>query len=86
MRHLAVFPAGFTLEAVAAVTGATGSAAPLVANGISNLLSKSLLTLDGSAPDGRWRLLEITRAYALEKLVESGEAEQVPRRCFLAIS
>jgi predicted ATPase len=28
----------------------------------------------------RWRLLETIRAYALEKLVESGEAEWVARR------
>jgi predicted ATPase len=29
---------------------------------------------------GRWRLLETIRAYALDKLRENGEAEQVARR------
>ena len=76
LRHLAVFPSGFTLDAAAAVmrdTGATGSS---VADGVSNLISKSLVTLDGSAPDGRWRLLETIRAYALEKLAGAGELDQ----------
>ena len=39
------------------------------------------ITLDGLAPTGRWRLLETLRAYALEKLAESGETEQAARRC-----
>ena len=30
---------------------------------------------------GPWRLLETIRAYALEILAESGESEQVARRC-----
>jgi predicted ATPase len=29
---------------------------------------------------GRWSLLETIRAYAFEKLVESGEAEVIARR------
>jgi predicted ATPase len=36
---------------------------------------------EGSAPTGRWRLLETIREYALEKLTESGETEQVARHC-----
>jgi predicted ATPase/DNA-binding winged helix-turn-helix (wHTH) protein len=77
LRRLAVFPAGFTLEAATAVMSGTVSS---VAVGISNLVSKSLVTLDGSAPARRWRLLETIRAYALEKLAESGEAAQAARR------
>ena len=77
LRRLAIFPAGFTLEAAAAVMSDLVSG---VAVGISNLISKSLMTLDGSVMSGRWRLLETTRAYALEKLAESGEGEQAARR------
>ena len=77
LRRLAIFPAGFTLEAAAAVMSDRVSS---VAVGISNLISKSLVTLDGSAPGGRWRLLETTRAYALERLAESGEGEEAARR------
>jgi predicted ATPase len=39
------------------------------------------VTLDESTFTGPWRLLETTRAYALEKLAESGETEQIARRC-----
>jgi non-specific serine/threonine protein kinase len=77
LRRLAVFPAGFTLEAAASVMSETESS---VADGISKLVSKSLVTLDGSASARRWRLLETIRAYALEKLAESGEAEQAAQR------
>jgi predicted ATPase/DNA-binding winged helix-turn-helix (wHTH) protein len=78
LRRLAVFSAGFTLDAATAVTG-HGNAST-VAGGIANLVAKSLVTLDGSVRADRWRLLETIRAYALEKLAESGEAEQAARR------
>jgi predicted ATPase/DNA-binding winged helix-turn-helix (wHTH) protein len=80
LRHLAVFPAGFTLEAAAAVVGDASSAGSTVVEGIANLVAKSLVTLDGSTLYSRWRLLETIRAYALEKLAKSGEAEQAARR------
>jgi len=78
-RRLAVFPAGFTLEAAGAVAG--DSTAPAVVESIANLVAKSLVTRDGSVPAGRWRLLETIRAYGLGRLAESGDAEQVTRRC-----
>jgi predicted ATPase/DNA-binding winged helix-turn-helix (wHTH) protein len=80
LRRLAIFAAGFTLEAAIAVMSDDVTGASTVVEGIANLVAKSLLTLDGSVPSGRWRLLETIRAYALERLVESGEAEQAARR------
>jgi predicted ATPase/DNA-binding winged helix-turn-helix (wHTH) protein len=80
LRHLALFPAGFTLEAATVVMRDTGDAGFVVLEEIANLMAKSLVTLEGSTPVGRWRLLETIRAYALEKLVDSGEAEQAARR------
>src|SRR5205807_1558526 len=41
---------------------------------------KSLVAADLGGAKGRYRLLETTRAYALEKLTQSGEFEQVARR------
>jgi predicted ATPase/DNA-binding winged helix-turn-helix (wHTH) protein len=76
LRHLAIFTAGFTLEAAAAVMSGGVSA---IATGIANLISKSLVTIDASA-SGRWRLLETIRAYALEKLADGGEREHAARR------
>jgi predicted ATPase/DNA-binding winged helix-turn-helix (wHTH) protein len=78
--RLAVFPGGFTLEAATAVVGEDDYGAPAVVEGIANLASKSLLSFDGSMSPGRGRLLETTRAYAFEKLCESGEAERVAQR------
>jgi len=43
----------------------------------SQSVAKSLVTLDGSAPTGSLSLLETTRAYALEKLAESGRSRKV---------
>jgi len=44
------------------------------------LVAKSLVAADLGGATGWYRLLETTRAYALEKLTQSGEFEQVARR------
>ena len=80
LRRLSIFAAGFTHEAANAVMSDKGLLASVLLEQIANLVAKSLVTLDGSAPTSRWRLLETIRAYALDKLTESGEAEQVERR------
>lgn len=78
--RLSVFPAGFTLEAAAAVMSGSDDAPAVVDEGIANLVAKSLVSRDGSTPAGRWRLLETIRAYALEKLAEIGEVSIAARR------
>jgi predicted ATPase/DNA-binding winged helix-turn-helix (wHTH) protein len=80
LRRLGIFAAGFTLEAANAVVSDTAQRESIILEQIANLVAKSLVTSDGAAPTGRWRLLETTRAYAREKLAESGETEQVARR------
>jgi predicted ATPase/DNA-binding winged helix-turn-helix (wHTH) protein len=80
LRHLAVFPAGFTLEAATAVASDANSVGSTVVEGIANLVAKSLVTWDGSTPSNRWRLLETIRVYALEKLAKSDEDEPAARR------
>ena len=79
LRRLAVFSGGFTLEAAIAAMG-DGDRTASVADGIANLVAKSLVTRDGSVSGGRWRLLETIRAYGFEKLRESGEADAIARR------
>jgi non-specific serine/threonine protein kinase len=71
LRRLAVFAGDFTLEAAVAV-GANGAD---VVRCLAALVSKSLIVreFDGTVP--RYRLLETMRAYAMEKLRESGEFE-----------
>lgn len=83
LRRLAVFPAGFTIDAAAVVMRESGLDASAVLDGIANLVTKSLVALDQSAAPARCRLLETIRAYALEKLVKHGEAE-LAARCHAA--
>ena len=80
LRHLAIFPAGFTLDAAAAVINHSGFDLATVMDGIANLVAKSLVALDKSDAPTRWYLLETTRAYALEKLADQDESEHAARR------
>ncbi len=78
-RRLAVFSGGFTLEAAAAIMKGEENDETIALDDIASLVSKSFLTLDGPAFGDRWRLLETIRAYALEKLAESGEGARIAR-------
>jgi predicted ATPase/DNA-binding winged helix-turn-helix (wHTH) protein len=80
LGRLAVFVAGFTLEAAIAVMSDTGNNTSVMLEGIANLVAKSLLIQDRSQSGGRWILSETIRAYAFEKLVETGQAEATARR------
>jgi len=79
LRRLAIFVGGFTLDAATVVVNDTELVPSKVADGVASLVTKSLLIFDDTIPSGRWRLLETIRAYALDKLVESGEVKQVAR-------
>jgi predicted ATPase/DNA-binding winged helix-turn-helix (wHTH) protein len=85
LRRVAVCVGPFSLAIAAAVigdVGAGGIGAGLadIGNGISDLCAKSLIAIDGAPSDGRWRLLETIRTYALENLAVSGEAQETARR------
>jgi predicted ATPase len=80
LRRLAIFVAGFTLDEATAIMSNGDDDTSAVLEGIAKLVEKSLVALDGSAPDDRWQLVETIRAYGLERLTESGEAELVSRR------
>jgi predicted ATPase len=80
LRRLAVFSAGFTIEAAAAVVDGSSFDAAAVVDGIANLVAKSFVVLDKDDAPPRWRLLETIRAYALEKLVQHDEFTDAARR------
>jgi len=80
LRRLAVYPAGFTLDAAVAVAPQRDPDATSVMDAITDLVTKSLVALDKSEATARWRLLETTRAYAFDRLQESSDAGQVARR------
>ena len=79
MRGLSVFVGPFTLEAALAVAACQGIGEAEAVEAISNLLSKSLIATSPAERRLRYRLLDTTRAFAGDKLVESGEAARVAR-------
>jgi predicted ATPase len=78
--RLAIFRASFTIEAAAAVVADERVSATGVLEGVANLAAKSLITTDISGEITCHRLLDTTRAYALEKLAEGTEAQSVASR------
>jgi predicted ATPase/DNA-binding SARP family transcriptional activator len=80
LHRLAIFAGDFTLEAASAVATAEDLEAPAVVDILTNLAAKSLLVVEAADAGTRYRLLETTRAYALEKLTDSGELNEVAQR------
>jgi len=79
LRGLSVFVGQFTLEAALAVASCQGVSETDVVEAISNLLSKSLIATSSAGRQLRYRLLDTTRTFVTDKLVESGEAVRVAR-------
>jgi predicted ATPase/DNA-binding winged helix-turn-helix (wHTH) protein len=79
LRRLAIFAGGFTLTAASAVVISAAITASDVVDTVANLVTKSLVAADIGSTSTRYRLLETTRAYALEKLAESCELGPVSR-------
>ena len=79
LRGLSVFVGPFTLEAALAVAASQGIEEAEAVEAVSNLLSKSLIATSPAERRLRYRLLDTTRAFVGDKLVESGEATRVAR-------
>lgn len=80
LRRSAVFAGAFSLESASAVLADSKLAVAEIAERIANLVAKSLITADVGGPIVLYRLLETTRAYAREKLDESGEPRTFAQR------
>lgn len=80
LRRLAIFAGSFTLASANAAVAGSGVLSSDVIDGLANLAAKSLVMADVDCDTAHYRLLETTRAYAREKLVESGELQEVARR------
>lgn len=80
LRLLSVFPTSFTFDAITAVAGIGGTEDWKILEYVGNLVSKSLLSVEGSNESPRWRLLETTRAYARRKGSGTFEYEEAARR------
>ncbi|HEY3475605.1 MAG TPA: hypothetical protein VGK56_13420, partial [Anaerolineales bacterium] len=75
LRRLAVFSGGWTFEAAEAVAGQMEAM-----DGLSGLVNKSLVNVEEREDESRYRYLETIRQYAMEKLLESGDAVRVRDR------
>ncbi len=90
-RRLAVFGGGWTLPAAEEVCALDEGDPEIEETPIVDLLSalvdKSMVVFDpSSGEEGRYRMLETVRQYAVERLAESGEEDAARRRhlCFYA--
>ena len=79
LRRLGVFIGGFTLEAAQSVAADDQVDAWDVLELMGGLVDKSMVVAEGD-PLPRYRLLETTRLYALERLAAAGETDAVLRR------
>ncbi|WP_436824715.1 ATP-binding protein [Variovorax sp. DT-64] len=73
LLRLSVFAGAFTLDAAAAVVVSQDLPYDQAVDAITELVAKSLLTVDAGAEELSFRLLETTRAYAGEHLAAKGE-------------
>ena len=80
LQRLSVFVGVFTLEAAQSVASGADIDEGQVVVAIGGLVTKSLLTANTGGTSTRYRLLDTTRAYALGKLLDSGDADQTARR------
>ena len=80
LRRLAVFPGGFSLASAAAVIAGEQIAPAEVLGSITQLVAKSLLNVEPGDDEMVYRLLDITRTYALEKLNVAAELDTTRER------
>ena len=84
-RRLGVFAGGFTLELAQQVVSDEHIDQWLVLDLLGHLIDRSLVIADGE-PEPRYRLLETTRAFALEQLGAADESNGTLRRHAQVIS
>jgi len=80
LRSLGIFAGGFTVEAADAMLPGAARTRNSALDHLAGLVTKSLVVVDVSGAQPRFRLLDTTRAYAIDKLDSSGERERMARR------
>jgi predicted ATPase len=79
-RRLSIFRTSFDLDAAAAGAGFDGVDPEDVAEHVWSLADQSLLAVDRTTGDTRYRMLETVRAYAADRLSESGDGVATRQR------
>ena len=80
-RQVGIFVGGFTVEGATAVAGDEADELDVL-DLLASLADKSLIVAERSGDQTRYRLLESTRAYALEKILAAGERADLGARHF----
>jgi predicted ATPase/DNA-binding winged helix-turn-helix (wHTH) protein len=80
LRRVSIFAGPFSLGEALAVASDENDPEFDVLHPIFSLVAKSLIHSDAEGRGNRLRLLETNRAYAVEKLRESGELDAIKRR------
>ncbi|MDB5607050.1 MAG: putative ATPase [Bradyrhizobium sp.] len=80
LRRIAPFVGQFTLEGARYVAGELGAGTGEIVDAIAGLVEKSLIATRIDEVQAQYRLLDTTRAYALEKLEGHGEFDATSLR------
>ncbi|MFQ6242661.1 ATP-binding protein [Sinorhizobium meliloti] len=80
LRRLSVFAGSFSLDAAEEIASDSSIPCHDVAEFLSNLVDKSLVSADVAHDEVRFRLLDTTREYASERLKEAAETSIFCRR------
>jgi predicted ATPase/DNA-binding winged helix-turn-helix (wHTH) protein len=80
LRRLSVFSGEFSLQDAAAIVSDQARLDCPMVDEVTELVSKSLIASKVRETQPRFQLSHVTRAYALEKLRESGELDAIARR------
>jgi predicted ATPase/DNA-binding CsgD family transcriptional regulator len=79
-RRLAVFAGGWALDAAETVCASPPLSRAQVAGLLATLVDKSLVQVGRTPAGSRYRLLEVMRSFAGERLSESGEVDEMRAR------
>jgi predicted ATPase len=80
LRRIASSVGGFTIDGAQNVAGDLGAGAGDIFDAIAGIVEKSLVATRINDVQAQYRLLDTTRAYAIEKLEEHAEVDMVFRR------
>jgi predicted ATPase/class 3 adenylate cyclase/Tfp pilus assembly protein PilF len=80
LRRLGVFKGGWTLDSAEAVCSNADLNDWQILDLLTSLVDKSLVVSEMHDDRQRYRYLEMIRQYALERLFDSGEAEQIEQK------
>ncbi len=74
LRRISIFSGAFTMESATAVAASGNIDKSQVFEGVVSLTQKSLIVVDTTGDEVQYRLLEMTRTYAIEKLSTTEES------------